>query len=98
MTPGWEEVAVMGMEFEHITLGQRVLFGAGKASGFVGAEVARLDAKRVMVVASQSETALARLACGEIEVALWHDDVVMHVPVEAADKARAAAAETGIDL
>lgn len=88
----------MGMEFEHTTLGQRVLFGSGKAAGFLAAEVARLDAKKVMVIASQSEAGMARQACEEIEGALWHDDVVMHVPVETADKARAAAAENGIDL
>jgi maleylacetate reductase len=88
----------MGMEFEHTTLGQRVLFGSGKAAGYLAAEVTRLDAKKVMVIASQFESEMARQACGEIEVALWHDDVVMHVPVETAEKARAAAVDADIDL
>src|SRR4051794_8840349 len=88
----------MGMEFEHRTLGQRVLFGSGKASGHLGAEVTRLDAKKVMVIASKFENEMARQACREIEVALWHHDVVMHVPTETADKARAVAAEADIDL
>jgi maleylacetate reductase len=88
----------MGMEFEHVTLGQTVLFGSGKAAGYLAAEVTRLDAKKVMVIASKFEAGMARLACGEIEVVLWYDDVVMHVPVETAEKARAAAADADIDL
>jgi maleylacetate reductase len=33
-----------------------------------------------------------------VDVALWHTDVVQHVPVETAEKARKAAADAGIDL
>jgi maleylacetate reductase len=84
--------------FEHVTLGQRVLFGSGKASANLAAEVGRLGASRVMVIASEHEQPLARSVAADIEVALWHSDVVMHVPIETAEKARAAAADAGIDL
>ncbi|WP_309076202.1 maleylacetate reductase [Paenarthrobacter sp.] len=88
----------MGLIFDHVALGQRVLFGSGKAAANLAAEVARLSAQRVMVIASDSATPLARAVAAEIEVAVWHHDVVMHVPIEVAEKARAAAAEAGIDL
>ena len=88
----------MSLTFDHVTLGQRVLFGTGKAAANLAAEVARLGARRVMVIASDFETEMARAVAADIEVALWHHDVVMHVPIEVAEKARAAAAEHGIDL
>lgn len=88
----------MSMQFEHITLGQRVLFGAGKAAEHLAAEVQRLGAQRVMVIASEHETEQAQRAVARIEVALWHREVVMHVPAEVAARARAAATENRIDL
>ena len=88
----------MSLAFEHVTLGQRVLFGTGRATEHLAAEVARLGARKVMVIASDFESAMARQVAAGIEVALWHNDVVMHVPVETAEAARAAAAGAGIDL
>jgi maleylacetate reductase len=88
----------MSLSFNHVTLGQRVLFGTGAAAANLAAEVARLGAQRVMVIASDRETPAARTVATDIEVALWHDDVVMHVPIETAEKARAAAAGHRIDL
>ena len=86
------------LTFDHETLGQRVLFGTGAAASNLATEVSRLGAPRVMVIASDFETEMARTVSANIEVALWHHDVVMHVPIETAEKARAAAAEHGIDL
>ena len=88
----------MSLTFDHVTLGQRVLFGAGKAAANLAAEAARLGAQRVMVIASDRETEIARAVAADIEVALWHHDVIMHVPIEVAEKARAAAAAADIDL
>lgn len=88
----------MALTFEHVTLGQRVLFGTGKAAEHLAAEVARLGAERVMVIASDSAAPMARDVAAGIDVALWHHDVVMHVPIETAEKARAAKAGHGIDL
>ncbi|MDN4646182.1 maleylacetate reductase [Arthrobacter sp. PsM3] len=88
----------MSLTFDHVTLGQRVLFGTGKAAANLAAEAARLGAQRVMVIASDRETEMARTVAADIEVALWHHDVIMHVPIEVAEKARATAAAADIDL
>lgn len=88
----------MRLTFDHVTLGQRVLFGTGSAAANLAAEVARLGAQRVMVIASDFETPMARAVSADVDVELWHHDVVMHVPIETAEKARAAAAGAGVDL
>lgn len=88
----------MSLTFEHVTLGQRVLFGTGEGAANLATEVARLGAQRVMVFASNRETEMARTVAADIKVARWHHDVVMHVPIEMAEKARASAAEAGVDL
>lgn len=81
------------MEFDHQTLGQRVLFGSGKAAANVAAEVERLGARAVMVIGQRAEQVTAG-----IDVAVRHEDIAQHVPVETARKARAVAAEHGVDL
>lgn len=86
------------MEFDHTTLGQRVLFGAGKAAANLAEEVRRRGATAVMVIAEGREAELARRITTGIDVALHHDDVAPHVPVAKADQARAAAQEHGVDL
>ncbi|NMR28549.1 maleylacetate reductase [Crystallibacter degradans] len=88
----------MSLVFDHVTLGQRVLFGSGKAAENLAAEVARLDARKVMVIASESKAAVAAHVARKISVALDYDDVAPHVPIEKAEKARAAASAHGIDL
>ncbi|MFC9360421.1 maleylacetate reductase [Rhodococcus sp. NPDC057014] len=88
----------MSLVFDHVTLGQRVLFGSGRAAENLAAEVDRLGASRVMVIASQSEHSVAREVAAGIDVTVFHDDVAPHVPVTKADKARAAATENAIDL
>lgn len=86
------------LTFEHVTLGQRVLFGTGLASSNLEAEVQRLNARRVMVIAAPFEAEIARMVTEKIDVALNHDEVVMHVPIEVAKRARAAALDHEIDL
>lgn len=88
----------MSLNFEHVTLGQRVLFGTGQAAANLAAEVARLGARNVMVIASDFELPMAKQVAATIDVTLWHTDVVMHVPVENAHTARDAARNAGIDL
>jgi maleylacetate reductase len=88
----------MSLVFAHETLGQRVLFGTGRAGENLSAEVSRLGAKRVMVIASEAEATVAAKVAASISVALTYDDVAPHVPVEKAEKARAAAAEADADL
>lgn len=88
----------MSLEFSHTTLGQRVLFGAGQAATHLAQEVDRLGTHRVMVIAAEPETEIAHKVTAQINVALHYDDVVMHVPIETAEKARAAAAQANIDV
>jgi maleylacetate reductase len=88
----------MGLTFEHTTLGQRVLFGAGKAAEHLNAEVKRLTAQKIMVIASARERPNAEKITTRLNVKLIHDDVAPHVPLRKADTARNAAIRNGIDL
>lgn len=88
----------MAMSFEHATLGQRMLFGTGKAAEHVAAELERLGASRPMVIASASQRGFAKTATSLVTPVLWWDEVVMHVPVEVAERARAAAGESDADV
>jgi maleylacetate reductase len=85
------------MRFVHDTLPQRVAFGSGEAAAILRREIRDLGATRVMLIAAKAEMHLADTIARDIPVALRHDDVVMHVPVEVAERARAAAAGHGID-
>ena len=85
------------MRFVHDTLPQRVCFGSGEAAAHLTAQAAELGATRIMLIAAKPETQLADTIADGLPVALRHDDVVMHVPVEVAERARAAAAANGID-
>ncbi|MBB3085398.1 maleylacetate reductase [Geodermatophilus sabuli] len=88
----------MTMAFEHTTLAQRVLFGAGRAAEDLAGEVRRRAAGRVMAIASPSERHLAEQVCRDVDVAVWFDDVVQHVPVEKAEAARTVAAAHDVEL
>lgn len=88
----------MSPQFEHRTLGQRVLFGTGRAAEHVAAEVERLGVASVMVIAAPAEREIAEQVTAGIEVAVRYDDVAQHVPVDKAEKARRVAAEHGADL
>lgn len=86
------------MRFTHETLAQRVCFAPGEASSTVRDEVERLGGERVMVIASASVAGLAERITVHVPVVLRYDEVVMHVPVESAEGARAAAAAHKGDL
>jgi maleylacetate reductase len=88
----------VGLTFQHTTLGQRVLFGTGNAAEHLAAEVERLGARKVMVIASARERAEAERITAGINVTLIHDDVAPHVPLHKAEKARNAAIHNDIDL
>ncbi|GAA5017373.1 maleylacetate reductase [Streptomyces siamensis] len=85
------------MQFVHDTLAQRVRFASGAAAEGLAAEVAALGARRVMVIAGASEEKPAERITAGLPVAHRHHEVVMHVPVEVADRARAAAVERDVD-
>ncbi|RBP65732.1 maleylacetate reductase [Brevibacterium sanguinis] len=86
----------MRLSFDHVTLGQRVLFGTGKAAEHVATAASDLGARRAMVIASASQMSTAKRVSSGLDVVTWHDEVVMHVPLEVAERARSAAA--GADL
>ncbi|MEU9168646.1 maleylacetate reductase [Streptomyces sp. NPDC048420] len=86
------------MRFTHETLPQRVVFAAGGSPAAVAAEVAALGGTKVMLIASDREKELADPIDKEIPVVLRHEEVVMHVPVEVAERARRAAADVGADV
>ncbi|GAA2522875.1 iron-containing alcohol dehydrogenase [Winogradskya humida] len=84
--------------FERQTNGQRVVFGAGAARSQLGAEIERLGSKRVLVVAGKASRQLAEELTAQLPVAGFVADVRMHVPVEAAGRAREQAVSAGADL
>ncbi|MBW8793231.1 MAG: maleylacetate reductase [Streptomyces sp.] len=85
------------MRFLHETLPQRVVFAPGDAPAAVAAEVAALKASKVMLIAAPAEAAHADRVGADLPVAVRHDEVVMHVPVDVAERARKAAAEGAVD-
>ncbi|GAA0448778.1 maleylacetate reductase [Streptomyces olivaceiscleroticus] len=85
------------MKFVHETPAQRVVFAPGEAVRTVVDEVARLGAKRVLVVAGPSAAALAAALSDRLAGARIHDEVIEHVPVGAAERARTAAREHAAD-
>jgi alcohol dehydrogenase class IV len=89
---------IEGMRFVHDTLPQRVCFGSSEAAAHLTTQVSELGATRVMLIASKGEMHLADTIAAGLPVALRHDDVTMHVPVEVAERARAAAARGRADV
>jgi maleylacetate reductase len=89
---------IESMRFVHDTLPQRVCFGSGEAAANLRREITGLGASRVMLIGSKSGLRAAdeEITAG-LPVALRYDEVVMHVPVEVAERARAAAAEHDVD-
>ena len=85
------------MRFTHDTLPQRVAFGSGEAAANLSNEIGHLGATRVMVIAAKPEADLADSITKDLPVVLRHDDVVMHVPVDVAERAREAAATNRVD-
>jgi maleylacetate reductase len=86
------------MRFVHDTLPQRVAFGSGEAAANLRTEIGDLGATRVMLIAAKAEMQLADTVAVDIPVTLRHDDVVMHVPVEVAERAREAAVRADADV
>lgn len=86
------------LSFVHEGLPQRVLFGAGTAERHLGAEVDRLGAARVLLLASGRDAGLVARLAGALPVVGHWSDVRQHVAVELAERARAAARQADVDL
>jgi maleylacetate reductase len=87
----------MTLRFEHESYGQRIRFAPGAAAEATAQEIARLGAVKVMVIAAGAAAELAARITSDVPVAHVHDEVVMHVPVDVAERARAAADAHGVD-
>ena len=85
------------MKFEHVSLPQRVRFATGGARENLAAEIDTLGVSRVMVIASEGERELSHSVADGLPVVRWHHEVVMHVPVEVAERARSAAYADAVD-
>lgn len=88
----------MSLRFDHESLAQRVRFASGGAQDSLVAELDLLGSSRVMVIAAESERELADEITQGLPVVHVHDEVVMHVPVAVAERARASAAEHEADV
>ncbi len=88
----------MSLAFEHHTLGQRVRFGSQAAAQALSAEFHDGGWARAMVLAAPAEADLAAKITTGLPVAHVHDEVVMHVPVPVAERARDAAATHDVDV
>jgi alcohol dehydrogenase class IV len=86
------------MRFVHEGTSQRAVFATGAAADAVHAEVERLGGRRAMVIASRREAGVAEQVTAGIPTVLRHDEVVRHVPVAVAERARAAAADARADV
>jgi maleylacetate reductase len=85
------------MRFSHENLPQTIHFGAGEAQPNIAFALEELAATRVMLIASGSSREMAhRITAGQPIVA-FHDEVVRHVPLDVAERARAVAAEHEVD-
>ncbi|GAA2749413.1 maleylacetate reductase [Amnibacterium kyonggiense] len=84
--------------FDHVTLGQRVLFGSGAAAANVRTAVEELGGARVLLVAGASARATADELAAAVPVVHRITDVVRHVPAARAARAVEDARSTGADL
>jgi maleylacetate reductase len=87
----------MSMRFVHQSQPQRVCFASGEAAETLARELKRLGTSKAMVIAAAAESELAERVTADAPVALHYHDVVMHVPADAAERARDAAARHGVD-
>jgi maleylacetate reductase len=87
------------MAFTYEALPGRVVFGAGASRDRLAEEVGRLDAERVLLVATGQERELAEELAGPLGERLVgrFTGVRPHVPIEVAERAKNAAREVGAD-
>ena len=83
------------MQFTYTALPGRVVFGAGAARSRLAAEIERLGAQRLLVIAAEPERELAEALTRDLPVAATFSEVRPHVPVEVAQRAREAATTAG---
>ncbi len=85
------------MNFNHITLGHRVLFGTGQAADHAVAAVKELGAQRVLLIADAFAVNLSEEIAGRAPVVARILDIEQHVPVPRGRAAVALAERTCAD-
>lgn len=83
--------------FDHTTLGQRVLFGSGKAVTNIKLAVDDLGVQRILLIADEFARDLADELSDSIPVVARIHEVVQHVPIENARAAVAVVTEQNVD-
>ena len=86
--------------FAYDALPGRVVFGPGSAPAQLRAEVDRLGAQRILLIAAQSDLAIAQAVAEPVadRVVATFSAVRPHVPVAVAQQARELARESGAEL
>jgi alcohol dehydrogenase class IV len=87
-----------GPSFDHVTLGQRILFGSGAAATNTALAAESLGARRVLLISSPSASVVADRIAELVPVTERVNDVVQHVPAERAQRAIDVARSAGADL
>lgn len=87
----------MALEFDHTTLGQRVLFGRGTAAEQTATALQGLGAERVLLIADHFAIELADAIAARVNVVERIHDIVQHVPADRADAATALAEQSRAD-
>lgn len=87
----------MLMRFLHEKSPHRVVFATDAAADAVANEVSRLGRERVMVIAGRRSVAIDAIGAA-LPTVVHHREVLMHVPVEAVNRARDAAAQNDVDV
>lgn len=85
------------MQFDHTTLGQRVLFGSGRAADNTQLAVENLGGKRLLLIADGFAAEIADAVSTRVNVVARIHDIVQHVPVDNAASAVETATEHGAD-
>lgn len=87
----------MGLTFDHATLGQRVIFGSGKAVENAVAAIDALSAQRVLLIADAFASEVSDAIASRAPIVARIHDIVQHVPAERARAAVAIALDDSID-
>ena len=87
----------MSLSFVHTTLGQRVLFGTGRARENLSESVRRLNAKRLLLIHDASIVAIADEMTVGLPIAVRIGKVSQHVPIEDVQEVQSTAVASGVD-
>jgi len=84
------------MQFSYTALPMRAVFAPGAVKE-LAAEVARLGAKRVLLICTRGRAQMVKAVAKGLPVAGVFDEAVMHTPIELVERARTLAREVDAD-